>query len=384
LIVKPKIRGFICTSAHPAGCRENVREQIAYVKSKPKIDGPPSALVVGASMGYGLASRIAAAYGCGAKTVGVICDKPARDGRTGTAGWYNAAAFDRFAAGDGVYAKTINGDAFSESAKREAAELIKKDLGRVGLVVYSLAAPKRVKKDGSVCSSVIKAIGSPYTNKSVDMSRRTISEVTVPAATEAETADTVGVMGGEDWADWIDFLADENALAPNAVTVAYSYVGPALTHPMYKDGTIGRAKEHLTKTANEINARHGGVKAFISVNKALVTQSSSAIPVVPLYISVLYKIMKGKGLHEGCIEQMYRLFADKLFAGEPITDENGLIRMDDWEMRGDVQEEVSRVWDVIDGENLEKYADLDGYQRDFERLFGFGLPAVDYGADVEI
>jgi enoyl-[acyl-carrier protein] reductase/trans-2-enoyl-CoA reductase (NAD+) len=361
-----------------------VREQIEYVKSKPRVDRPGNALVVGASAGYGLASRIAAAYACGSATVGVIFDKPGRDGRTGTAGWYNTAAFESFARSDGLYAKTINGDAFSKAVKSEAAELIKKDLGSVGMVIYSLAAPKRAYDDGAVASSVIKAIGKPYTNKSVDLARRTLTEVTVPAATDEETADTVKVMGGEDWADWIALLRGEGLLAPGAVTVAYSYIGPSLTHPMYKDGTIGKAKEHLVETASELTSKYDGLRAFVSVNKALVTQSSSAIPVVPLYISILYKVMKDMGIHEGCVEQMYRLFAEKLFAGDPVLDESGLLRLDDWEMRGDVQSEVRRLWDLVDAGNLPQCADIDGYVRDFERLFGFSFPNVDYEADVEV
>jgi len=384
MIIKPKIRGFICTSAHPVGCEENVRRQIEYVKSKPKMDAPKKVLVIGASMGYGLASRIAAAYSCGASTIGVIFDRAGKDNKTGTAGWYNTAAFEKFARADGIYAKTLNGDAFSQEMKRETIELIKKDLGKVDMVIYSLAAPKRTDKEGVTHSSVIKAIGETYTNKSIDPAKKTLNEVTVPAASDDEIAATVKVMGGEDWKDWIELLSKEGALAENAVTAAYSYIGPKLTHPMYFNGTIGRAKEHLFNTAKEITAEYDGVKAYIAVNKALVTQSSSAIPVVPLYIAILFKVMKEKGLHEDCIEQMHRLFDEKKLYSAPVTDENGLIRLDDWEMREDIQTEVSKIWEQVTSENLSAVTDIDGYSHDFESLFGFGVNGVDYEQDVEV
>ena len=384
MIVQPKVRGFICTTAHPEGCRAIVKEQIDYVKAQPKTEGPKKVLVIGASMGYGLSSRIAAAYSCGAATLGVIFDRNGSEKRTGTAGWYNTAAFESFAKADGLYARTVNGDAYSKEVKEEVISIIKKDLGKVGMVVYSLAAPKRVLADGTVCGSVLKTTGEPYTNKTIDLKNRTISEVTIGPATEEEIEKTVKVMGGEDWRDWIEALSAADVLEKDAVTVAYSYIGPEITHPIYADGSIGRAKEHLYRTAQEMNEELSGVRAYVSVNKALVTQSSAAIPVVPLYISILYKVMKEKGVHEGCIEQMYRLFHDKLYGIAVRTDTNGYVRLDDYEMQPDVQEEVLKIWDALSNENLEANADLDGYWEDFYRLFGFHAKNVDYDADVDV
>ncbi len=385
MIVTPKIRGFICTTAHPEGCYENVRSQIEYVKSQPKLkipDTPEKVLVIGASMGYGLASRIAAAYSFNAATIGVIFDKKGDGKRTGTAGWYNTAAFEKIAHTDGIYAKTINGDAFSDKIKEKTISLIKKDSGKVDAVIYSLAAPRRTGSIGEVYTSCLKTIGEEYTNKTVDINSRTVYNVTIPPATDEEIAHTVKVMGGEDWKEWIDRLLKADAITENAVTIAYSYIGPEITHPMYTNGTIGQAKNHLVKTAKEITGEPGGIKAFVSVNKALVTQSSSAIPVVPLYISILFKVMKEKGIHEGCIEQMHRLFAEKLFP--PVLDESGLIRLDDLEMRQDVQSRVLEIWNTVNNDNLEEYADAAGYLNDFEELFGFGIKGVDYGKDTAV
>ena len=384
MIVKPKIRGFICTTAHPDGCREIVKSQIDYVKGKGKINGPKKVLVIGASMGYGLASRISAAYGCGAATIGVIFDKQGSGSKTASAGWYNTAAFEKYAHEDGLYAKTINGDAFSREIKDETIALIKKDLGKVDMIVYSLAAPRRTTSDGTVYSSVLKTTGGEFTNKTIDVKTGEVSEVTIPPATEQEIFATVKVMGGEDWKEWIGALKAADAVEDGAVTVAYSYIGPELTHPIYKDGSIGRAKAHLAATAKEITKSISGVTAYVSVNKALVTQSSSAIPIVPLYISILYKTMKEMNLHEGCIEQMQRMFAEKLYGGSVKTDDEGLVRMDDWEMRPDVQEKVSAAWEKIGSENLADYSDLDGYRRDFNMLFGFDAEGVDYEADTDI
>ena len=383
MIVKPKIRGFICTTAHPKGCYENVRRQVEYVKAHKKTDGAKKVLVIGASMGYGLASRISAAFSCGAATIGVIFDKPASNGRTGSAGWYNTAAFEELAAKDGIYAKTVNGDAYSDEIKEKVISMIKNDLGKVDMVVYSLAAPRRTDRDGTVYSSVLKTTGSPYTNKTIDLKTKQISEITIQPADDKEIFDTVKVMGGEDWKDWIDALIKADAIEKDAVTVAYSYIGPELTHPMYYDGSIGKAKEHLLKTSHEIS-ENTSIKAYVSVNKALVTQSSAAIPIVPLYISILYKVMKEKGLHEGCIEQMYRLFNEKLFVQDRTTDENGQLRLDDWEMRPEVQSEVSGIWENISNDNISSCADIDGYWNDFYELFGFGFDNVDYDEDVEI
>lgn len=383
MVVKPKIRGFICTTAHPEGCKAIVGEQIEYVKSKGKINGPKKVLVIGASMGYGLASRISAAYGCGASTIGVIFDKQGSESKPASAGWYNTAAFEEFAHKDGLYAKTINGDAFSREIKDETIALIKKDMGKVDMVVYSLAAPRRTTSDGTVYSSVLKTTGKEFTNKTIDVKTGAVSEVTISPATEQEIFATVKVMGGEDWKEWIGALKAADAIEDGAVTVAYSYIGPELTHPIYKDGSIGRAKAHLAETAKEITKSISGVSAYVSVNKALVTQSSSAIPIVPLYISILYKIMKEMDIHEGCIEQMYRMFAEKLYGGSVVTDEEGLIRMDDWEMRGDVQNKISEIWNNISDDTIGECADLDGYRTDFNRLFGFDAEGVDYEADTD-
>lgn len=385
MVVKPKARGFICTTAHPVGCFENVKRQIAYVKSKPRTEGPKKVLVIGASAGYGLASRITAAFSCGAATVGVIFDKSAAGSRTATAGWYHTAAFEKLAAEEGLYATTINGDAFSKEVKQQTIERIQKDLGQVDLVVYSLAAPRRAV-DGVTYSSVLKTVGEGYTNKTIDLKNKTVSMITVDPATEQEIADTVKVMGGEDWMDWIQSLDAAGVLAEGAVTVAYSYIGPEVTHPMYLNGSIGMAKKHLHETARQITERFAQrkVRGYISVNKALVTQSSAAIPIVPLYISILYKVMKEKRLHEGCIEQIWRMAHDKLFGRAPELDDEGRIRMDDYEMDPEVQQAVSAIWEQVEDGNVEQLTDLDGYWKDFYQIFGFEIPGVDYEADVEI
>lgn len=383
MIVKPKIRGFICTTAHPDGCKAIVKEQIDYVKKCGKIDGPKKVLVIGASMGYGLASRISAAFGSGASTIGVIFDKQGTDSKPGSAGWYNTSAFEEYAKAEGIYAKTINGDAFSSAVKDETIALIKKDFGKVDMVVYSLAAPRRTTSDGTVYSSVLKTVGGDFTNKSIDVKTGAVSNVTISPATKQEIHATVKVMGGEDWKEWIGALKAADAIEDGAVTVAYSYIGPELTHPIYKDGSIGRAKAHLAETAKEITKSIDGVSAYVSVNKALVTQSSSAIPIVPLYISILYKVMKKMNIHEGCIEQMQRMFAEKIYGGEVKTDAEGLIRLDDWEMREDVQAKVAEAWDKISESNLKELADIDGYNKDFIKLFGFEADGIDYEAETD-
>ena len=383
MIVKPKIRGFICTTAHPDGCKAIVKEQIDYVKKCGKIDGPKKVLVIGASMGYGLASRISAAFGSGASTIGVIFDKQGTDTKPGSAGWYNTSAFEEYAKAEGIYAKTINGDAFSSAIKDETIALIKKDFGKVDMVVYSLAAPRRTTSDGTVYSSVLKTVGGDFTNKSIDVKTGAVSNVIITPATEQEIHATVKVMGGEDWKEWIGALKAADAIEDGAITVAYSYIGPEVTHPIYKDGSIGRAKAHLAETAKEITKSIDGVSAYVSVNKALVTQSSSAIPIVPLYISILYKVMKEMNIHEGCIEQMQRMFAEKIYGGEVKVDAENLIRLDDWEMREDVQAKVAEAWDKINAENLNELADIDGYNKDFIKLFGFEAEGVDYEAETD-
>lgn len=387
MIVEPKVRGFICTTAHPAGCRRNVLNQINYVKSQPKAENGEKSckkvLVIGASAGYGLASRIVSTYACGASTIGIIFDKEAST-RPASAGWYNTAAFEELAHADGYYAKSINGDAFCSEIKQQTIDLIKRDLGKVDMVVYSLASPRRAMADGTVYSSVLKTTGAPYTNKTINLKNNSISEITITEATEQEISDTIKVMGGEDWMDWIDALKKADAIEDNAVTMAYSYIGPEVTHPMYLNGSIGRAKKHLYDTANQINEKYTGMNAYISVNKALVTQSSAAIPIVPLYISILYSVMKKMGNHEGCIEQIYRLYHDKLLGDSVQVDSEGRIRPDDLEMQPEVQAEVSRLWQEIDNDNVTELADIDGYWQDFYQMFGFRLDGVDYSADVDI
>lgn len=384
MIVEPKVKGFICTTAHPAGCKESVRRQIAYCKEKGMVEGPKKVLVIGSSTGYGLASRIAVTYGYGADTIGVAFERESNGRRTATAGWYNTKAFEEFAKEDGYYAKSFNGDGFSEEMKNQVIETIRKDFGKADMVVYSMAAPRRTMPDGTTVSSVLKTVGKELTNKTIDLRNNEIKDVTVPVANEEEIENTVKVMGGEDWEAWIQALVDADVLSDNAVTLAYSYIGPELTHAIYKEGSIGQAKKHLFDTSKKLTKEFEakGLKAYISVNKALVTQSSAAIPIVPLYISLLYKIMKKEGLHEGCIEQMNRLFIDKLPAKE--TDAEGYIRLDDWEMEDKVQNEITKLWDLVTTENIGELGDIEGYWEDFYHMFGFHYDNVDYSADVEI
>lgn len=387
MIVKPKFRGFICTTAHPEGCAKNVQEQINYVKTQNKIEGPKNVLVIGASTGYGLASRIAAAFGAGASTLGVFFERPASGKRTATAGWYNTLAFEEAANEAGIYAKSINGDAFSDEIKQQTIDLIKKDLGQIDLVVYSLASPVRVHpKTGEKFNSVIKPIGHSFTNKTVDFHNGEVSEITIDSATEEEIKHTIAVMGGEDWHFWMRSLQEAGVLATGAKSVAYSYIGPKVTQAIYREGTIGQAKNDLEQTAKTIQEELNqiGGSAHVSINKALVTQSSSAIPVVPLYISLLYKVMKDQNLHEGCIEQMYRLFDARLYAGETPVDEEGRIRLDDWEMKESVQEQISKLWGQLTTENLSEISDIKGYRKEFFQLFGFDQSDVDYEAEVEV
>ena len=385
MIIEPRMRGFICLTAHPAGAEQNVKNQIEYVKSKGAIAGAKKVLVIGASTGFGLASRISSAFGSDAATIGVFFEKPPVEGKTASPGWYNSAAFEKFAHEAGLYAKSINGDAFSNEIKDETLALIKADLGQVDMVIYSLASPVRTNPaTGVTHRSVLKPIGMTYTNKTVDFHTGKVSEVSIEPAKEDDIENTVAVMGGEDWALWINALKDANLLAEGALTVAYSYIGPALTEPVYRKGTIGRAKDDLEATAFSItdSLKDLGGKAYVSVNKALVTQASSAIPVIPLYISLLYKIMKEEGVHEGTIEQIQRLYAERLFSGKEVpTDEKGRIRIDDWEMRDDIQAKVAALWEKATTENLAEIGDLEGYRKDFYQLFGFDFNAVDYKAD---
>jgi len=390
MIIQPRTRGFICLTAHPDGALQAVKNQIEYVKSKGKIkNGPKKVLVIGASTGFGLSSRIAAAFGSDAATIGVFFEKPASEGKMGTAGWYNSAAFEKEAHAAGLYAKSINGDAFSDDIKRQTIDLIKKDLGQVDLVVYSLASPRRTHpKTGVAYASVLKPIGQPFTNKTVDFHTGVVSDITInPVENDEDIANTIAVMGGEDWKFWIEDLKAAGVLAAGVKTVAYSYIGPELTFPIYRNGTIGQAKNDLEATVpvlNELLKDLHGV-SYVSVNKALVTQSSSAIPVVPLYISLLYKVMKAKGTHEGTIEQMQRLFADRLYTenGEVALDSEGRFRIDDWEMAEDVQAEVAKYWDKVTTETLAEISDIDGYRKEFFNLFGFELEGVDYEKDTD-
>ena len=386
MIIQPKIRGFICTTAHPAGCFKVVEEQINYVKSQGKLSGPKNVLVIGASTGYGLASRIVATFGAGAKTIGVFFEKEPEEKRTATAGWYNTAAFEKIAHREGHYAKSINGDAFSNDIKQRTAELIRQDFKQVDLVIYSLASPRRVHPTtGQVFSSVLKPIGRSYTSKTVDAFRGEVKDITLESATPDEIQNTVAVMGGEDWEMWLDFLAKENLLAPGIKTVAYSYIGPELTHPIYKEGTIGIAKNDLLHSAEKITAKLKNLNgdAVISVNKAVVTQASAAIPVVPLYISLLFKLMKAKGTHEGCIEQIERLFKDHLYSSNSTRDAEGYIRIDDLEMEADIQQKIAALWPQITTENLEQLTDIAGYREEFYRLFGFHAQHVNYDAETD-
>ena len=385
MIIEPRMRGFICLTAHPEGAAQNVRNQIEYVKSKGRINGAKKVLVIGASTGFGLASRITSAFGSDAATIGVFFEKAPSEGKTASPGWYNSAAFEKEAHKAGLYAKSINGDAFSNEIKRETLDMIKNDLGQVDLVIYSLASPVRTNPvTGITHRSVLKPIGSTFTNKTVDFHTGKVSEVSIEPAKEEDVENTVAVMGGEDWSMWIEQLKNENLLADGAITVAYSYIGPAVTEAVYRKGTIGRAKDHLEATALSISdsLKEIGGKAFVSVNKALVTQASSAIPVIPLYISLLYKKMKEAGTHEGTIEQIQRLFEQRLYSGGEIpTDEKGRIRIDDWEMDEKIQADVAKLWPAATTENVSEIGDLAGFRTDFYNLFGFEVPGVDYSAD---
>lgn len=385
MIIEPRTRGFICTTAHPVGCAENVKTQVEYIKSKGQIEGPKKVLVIGSSTGFGLASRITSAFGSNAATIGVFFEKPPSEGRTASAGWYNTAAFETEAHKAGLYAKSINGDAFSNEIKEKTLQLIKEDLGKIDLVIYSLASPVRTHPESGVrYKSTLKPIGDSYTNKTVDFHTGEVKEVTIAASSGDDIENTVTVMGGEDWQMWIDALLSADLLSDDFKTVAYSYIGPKLTEPVYRKGTIGRAKDDLEKTAFTItdSLKNINGNAYVSVNKALVTQSSSAIPVIPLYISLLYKVMKAEGLQEGCIEQIHRLFKDRLYLSEIPKDEQGRIRIDDWEMQTNIQEQVAELWRQASTETLPAIGDLEGYTKEFFNLFGFKVDGIDYTKEV--
>ncbi|RJT37418.1 enoyl-ACP reductase FabV [Rahnella woolbedingensis] len=385
MIIKPRIRGFICVTAHPEGCKANVKEQIDYVTAQGKIDGgPKKVLVIGASTGYGLAARISAAFGSDAATLGIFFERAGDESKTATAGWYNSAAFEEFAEAKGLYAKSINGDAFSDEVKQKTIELIKQDLGQVDLVVYSLAAPRRTHpKTGEVFNSTLKPIGKQVTIRGINTDKEIINETTLEPASPEEIAGTVAVMGGEDWQMWIDDLKAAGVLAEGAKTTAFTYLGEEVTQDIYWNGSIGEAKKDLDKRVLDIRsslATQGG-DARVSVLKAVVTQASSAIPVMPLYLSLLFKVMKEKGTHEGCIEQVYGLYKDSLYGAEPLVDNEGRLRADLKEIAPEVQEEVGKLWDEVTNDNIAELTDFAGYKSEFMRLFGFGLNGVDYAAD---
>jgi enoyl-[acyl-carrier protein] reductase/trans-2-enoyl-CoA reductase (NAD+) len=389
MIVEPKVRGFICTTAHPKGCAANVDEQIAYVAAQPDLSKIKNILIIGSSTGYGLATRIVAATACHAATIGVMFERPAAGKRTASAGWYNTVAFEEYAAKEKIYAKSINGDAFSDEIKQQTIDLIKHDMPDcIDLVIYSLASPRRTDpKTGETYQSTLKTTSSTYHEKTVDVITGAISEVSIEPANAEEIANTIKVMGGEDWAFWIDAMLDAGVLAENAQTIAYSYIGPKVTYPIYRQGTIGKAKEHLEATAHEIENKLKKIngQATVSINKAVVTQASSAIPVVPLYAAILFRVMKQHNTHEGCIEQAYRLFKDYICAEQSLPlDDNCFIRIDDLEIDATIQKEVNEIWSQVSSENITDTTDLEGYRDEFYRLFGFGLEGVDYTADVTV
>lgn len=387
MIIKPRVRGFMCITTHPTGCEENVRRQIEYIKSKGLIENSPKrVLVIGASTGYGLAARITAAFGGGASTLGIFFEKEGDEKKPGSAGWYNSAAFHKFAESEGLYCKSINGDAFSDEIKQKTIDIIKRDLGEVDLVIYSLAAPRRQHpKTGQIFNSTLKPIGKDITQRGINTDKEIIQEVTLEAATEDEVANTVAVMGGEDWQMWIDALDEAGVLAEGAKTTAFTYIGEKITWDIYWDGTIGQAKKDLDKRVLDIRQKMAalGGDARVSVLKAVVTQASSAIPIMPLYLSLLFKIMKADGSHEGCIEQLYRLFTECLYANNPRMDDIGRLRVDELELRPEIQSAVAEAWDQVTSETIPEMTDFAGYKKEFLHLFGFEMDGVDYDADVD-
>ncbi|BAX52696.1 TPA: enoyl-ACP reductase FabV [Photobacterium damselae] len=389
MIIKPKIRGFICTTTHPVGCEENVKEQIAYTKAQgPIANAPKRVLVIGSSSGYGLSSRIAAAFGGGAATIGVFFEKPGTEKKPGTAGWYNSAAFDKFAKEEGLYSKSLNGDAFSNEAKQKTIDLIKQDLGQVDMVVYSLASPvRKLPETGEMIRSTLKPMGEEYRATAVDTNKDTLFEACVEPATEQEVQDTVTVMGGQDWELWINALADAGVLAQGCKTVAYSYIGTEITWPIYWHGALGQAKMDLDRAASELNTKLEtiGGSANVAVLKSVVTQASSAIPVMPLYIAMVFKKMREEGVHEGCMEQILRMFTQRLYKADgtaPEVDDKNRLRLDDLELREDIQKHCRELWPNVTNENLRDVTDYQQYKDEFLKLFGFGLETVDYDADV--
>ena len=386
MIIKPRVRGFLCVTSHPAGCDANIKRQIDYVKSQgPIADGPKRVLVIGASTGYGLSSRITAPFGCGADTLGIFFEKEGTQAKPGSAGWYNSAAFHNYAQADGLYAKSINGDAFSNEVKQKAIDTIKADLGQIDLVVYSLASPRRQHPvTGVVHNSTLKPIGGDAVQKGVNTDKEQVQDFHLEQATQDEIDNTVAVMGGEDWQMWIDALDDAGVLADGAKTTAYTYIGEKLTWDIYWHGTIGAAKKDLDKRVVAIRERMAakGGDARVSVLKAVVTQASAAIPAMPIYLALLFKVMKEQGTHEGCIEQIDGLFRDSLYSAQPYLDEEGRLRADGQELDPAIQDAVAKLWQGVNTETLRQLSDFEGYKREFLQLFGFEVDGVDYAADV--
>jgi enoyl-[acyl-carrier protein] reductase/trans-2-enoyl-CoA reductase (NAD+) len=387
MIIKPKIRGFICTNAHPLGCAANVKQQISYVQTQGELhNAPKNVLVIGCSTGYGLASRITAAFAGGANTLGVCFEKPPSDRKTATAGWYNTAAFHQEAHAAGLYAQTLNGDAFGKEMKQQVIDTLKAEMGKVDLVIYSLASPRRTDPEtGEIYKSTLKPVGQAYKTKTYDTDKNLVHEIALEPANDDEIEQTIKVMGGEDWELWLNALADADLLADGCKTTAYTYVGKELTWPIYGQATIGRAKEDLDRAAAAIVKTKADkkVQAYVSSLKALVTQASSAIPVMPLYISLIYKVMKEEGTHQGCIEQIYDLFNEKLTQAQPVTDELGRLYMNDKETNDNTQAKITSLWDQVTQDNFHQLSDYAGYHHEFLKLFGFDIQGVDYEADVE-
>ena len=382
MVVKPKIREFFCTTAHPAGIFANVKRMVEFVKFKKKELKKENTLIIGCSTGYGLSCRIVSAFLKKSPTIGVMFEKPPKLNRTATAGWYNTAAFEKFAQEENLYNKTINGDAFSEEIIEQTINIIKKDLKKIDLIIYSLAAPRRKMPNGTIVSSVLKPVGKPYINKTLNLETNEVFNVKIEPATEEEIENTVKVMGGENLENWVNKLKDADVLEKGCKIISFSYEGPTITHKIYKDGTIGYAKKHILETTKKINEKFKDVNAFVSYNKALVTQSSAAIPVVPLYLTILYKVMKEENLHEGCIEQMFRLFTEKLEENKNI-EKNNIIRLDNYEMLPKIQEKVKYAWEKINSSNLKEFADLNGYYEDFLNMFGFAIKSINYEEETE-